>query len=198
MCDPQLEPYMSRLKRTLDISKVRHCIQNINNKCRQRRIRATKVIRMTMQSVETVIRKIPDIHIVYYVRDPRGISESRHGAPIKHLCSTMQADHNDYLILKRKFPEVFHYMRYENLAMNTEQIAQEMFQFLNEPYPLILTKYLYTQTHNTMEEKITRQSFYRAYSTHSALAWINKISQTSYQQVIKHCRKLLSDLNYEL
>ena len=156
------------------------------------------MIRMTMQSVETVIRKIPDIHIVYYVRDRKGISESRHGAPIKRICSTMQADHNDYLILKRKFPEVFHFMRYEDLAMNTEQIAQKMFQFFNEPLPLILTKYLYTQTNNTAKEKITRQSFYRANSTNTALAWRNKISQTNYQQAIEHCRTLLNDLNYEL
>ena len=111
MCGPELEPYMSRLKRYPDISKVRHCIRNINDKCRQKRITATKVIRMTMQSAEAVIRKIPDIHIVYYVRDPRGIFQSRHGGQFKELCNTMQADHKDYLILKIKFPEILRDMK---------------------------------------------------------------------------------------
>ena len=197
-CDPELKPYMSRLKRYPDISEVQHCVDNINSKCRQRHITATKVVRMTMQSAEAVIRKIPDIHIIYYVRDPRGIyvSRNQHGQ-VRDLCKNMLTNHNDYLVLKRKFPEVFHLMRYEDLAMNTDQTAEEMFQFLNEPFPLIVKQYLYNETHNTAMKE-TSQSAYRANSTQTALAWRDKINKTSYQQAAANCYEILNELNYKL
>ena len=194
-CGPELKPYISRLNQYPDISKVWPCIQNIESACRCQRLVATKVIRMTMQSVEAAIRKIPDIYIIYYVRDPRGIYVSRDGFPFDTLCQQMERNHEIYLELNEKYPGVFHLMRYEDLSMNTERVVDDMFRFLNESVPPETRAQIREQTHQNAVTK-DKLAFYRENSTQTATAWRNKLSKAENKTAIIKCGRLLNLLNY--
>ena len=192
-CDP--EPYMSSLNVYPDISKVNDCIKEVENQCKQKHITSAKILRTTMQSMEAIIRKIPDVYIIYYVRDPRGIYISRKGFPFDALCSQMKRNHQIYLELNDKYPDVIHFMRYEDLAMDTSMTVKEMFTFLNESIPQAVQDKLSEQTNS--ESNVDKHgSVYRTNSTYTANAWRDKISQTAYQTSLHQCSDVLKMLNY--
>ena len=52
-------------------------LPSVQRMCERSRVRACKVIRMQMRTAEYLLDIDPYIKIIYYVRDPRGIIESR-------------------------------------------------------------------------------------------------------------------------
>ena len=54
--------------------RVNSCITYLENKCQASRMVTYKGLRVTMRSVERMLEMDPDLHVVYYVRDPRGYS----------------------------------------------------------------------------------------------------------------------------
>ena len=77
--------------------------------------------------------------------------------------------------------------------MSTEKTAKEIYEFLNEPIPITLKEHLYNQTHTTAKEKITSESFNRANSTHTALAWRNRRlgAKRSYLTLVRVADRIL-------
>ena len=76
--------------------------ERLTKNCRGATIQVVKNIRLTMDITKHLMTKIPDLHLVYYIRDPRGIISSRlkHKslltfkplAETKLLCSRMAQD----------------------------------------------------------------------------------------------------------
>lgn len=58
-------------------SILHQCVHKIVTPCRRSSIRAAKVFRLTMTSLQELIKTFPSIKILYYIRDPRGIIFSR-------------------------------------------------------------------------------------------------------------------------
>ena len=192
-CAPEMKPFISRLRHYPDISQVKDCIKQVENQCKQKHITSAKILRTTMQSMEATIRKIPDVYIIYYVRDPRGIYMSRKGLiPFDALCSQMERNHQIYLKLKDKYPDVIHFMRYEDLAMDTKMTVSKMFTFLNESIPLSVQEEISEQTNSDTRHGRT----YRNNSTYTAISWRDKISEIDYQTSIHECGDILKMLNY--
>ena len=198
-CGPELKPYISRLNTYPDISDMKDCINQVEKQCKQKRITAAKVLRATMQSVETIIRAIPDVYIIYYVRDPRGICNSRSSGfkHVKAVCSQMRGNHQIYVQLKQKYPGVIHFMKYEDLAINTKQTVSDIFAFLNESIPREVEEKLTQQTNNS-EVQETKGGAYRQNSTLTATEWRNIIKQSDHDMALAECRDVLKMLNYDV
>ena len=172
------------------------CIEQFENKCSSARISATKVVRLSMQAVEEIILKIPDIFIVYLVRDPRGIWLSRRTTrardhPIRPLCEQMFNDHNMYTELNRKFPGVFFKVKYEEFAENPIKHASDIYSHIGEKLTDDLQRYIKSITHNTESIKEHSHSVDRMDSSQTAHAWMTKLDTDTINQMTRDCHAYL-------
>ena len=197
--DPQLKLYNNRFDCYTPVEKSSICVKKFEKVCNKKRLRATKVHRLSMQSVETLIEKDPEIYIVFYVRDPRGVFVSRETnkhMPLKALCKQMEKDHQLYTELKLKYPMSLHMMRYEDLAIHQEEALHDLFGFIDEPIPETTRKYLASIT-NAASDGGT-YGVKRSDSAKTANAWRQKITKDVYAESRAECAEIIDLLGYEL
>ena len=66
------------------------CKHRLDAKCKQAAIRVVKTVRLTMAQARDVMARVPDVKIVYLLRDPRGIVYSRRRARVFARVTTTQ------------------------------------------------------------------------------------------------------------
>lgn len=176
------------------------CVQRMEDKCHGSRLRVTKVHRLSMQAVEAIIRKIPDVQIVYYVRDPRGIWTSRNGkVPIKTQCKLMEKDYKYYLKISEKFPENIYFLRYEDLAGDTLNVAERLYNYLGEPLLPAVREHIRKITHsNSTQANRNQQGYIRRDSTLTSNAWRKKIRGGTNNEAKKYCANVFKLMGYEV
>jgi len=134
-----------------------HCTEILRKAIADRRLRATKVVRATMDSMEPLLQALPNLRIIHLVRDPRAVvlSRSRLDGSMRGLyaerirrksgsrfvpeaslyCHHATADIRSRLALERKFPGRIMSMRYEDVLANPEQRFRDIYRLLDEPIP---------------------------------------------------------------
>ena len=196
--DPELQPYINRLQCYTSSEGSSECLRDFGNTCKGKRLSVTKVHRLSMQSVKAIIERIPDVNIVYYVRDPRGIFVSRikhYPCPIDALCEQMEKDYQIYTELKLRYPQSLHMMRYEDLATHPEEAVLELFRFIDEPIIDKTLKHMASITNATADDGT--QGVKRADSVKTSTAWRDKISTDAYEISKKKCAEILKALGYQ-
>ena len=203
--DPDLMPYISRLKCYTSFGKSSKCLRDFEKQCNMKRLSVTKVHRLSMQSVESIIEKIPDIYIVYYVRDPRGILMSRgtfgsrvleHSFLTNALCKQMEKDYHMYTKLKSKFPSSLHMLRYEDLVMNLKDELRNLFHFIDEPITHEILSYMASITNATSDSDW--QGVRRRDGVKTSMAWRDKISTDANKISKKKCAGIIKLLGYDM
>ena len=171
-----------------------------------------------MDTVEELLLKIPDLYIIYYIRDPRGIYVSRKGLyqlppnprgihvsrkglyqlpPMAKLCEQMQEDYEKYNILKTKFPGVILKVKYEDLAGDPRNTLNTIYKHINAVIPQDVVKFIEEATTGTHPgDKKSAHGVFRENSTQTANAWREKISAKILDEASDVCKKVLENLNY--
>ena len=170
--------------------------------CTRYHIRATKVHRLSMQSVEHIIQSTPDVHIIYYIRDPRGIWLSREKrnspVPIKALCEQMHEDHLLFEELYKKYPDVLMKIKYEDLASYPIRTANAMFSHIGERMPRSVRRYVSSITNSEDNNNKNPHGVEKSNSTATAMAWRKKITSSQAILALQHCSSTIKLLGYDL
>ena len=172
------------------------CVESFETKCSFANIRVTKVVRLSMQAVEEIILKNPDIFIVYLKRDPRGIwlSRKRTSArdhPIRSLCEQMFDDNKLYIELRIKYPGVFFKIKYEDFAENPIEHASNVYSHIGETLADDLQNYIKSITQNTDTIEEDAQGVQRVDSNQTAHAWMTKLDKKTIKQMTRDCHAYL-------
>ena len=133
-----------------------NCTELLEKAIADRRLRATKVVRATMDSMRPLLRALPALRIIHLVRDPRAVALSRNRfsssgrgvyterarktsspfvAEATLYCNHVTADIRSRLSLEREFPGRITLMRYEDVVANPEQRFRDIYKLLDEPMP---------------------------------------------------------------
>ena len=183
--------------------RVEDCLSGMKSICEQQRIQVTKVLRMSVHAVEAAIKEIKHLHIVYYVRDPRAIWNSRRGmrAPpsgIKTICSQMAEDYEVFIRIRKLYPKHISFLRYEDLVMNASAVTRKLFSRLGEDhFPSEIERHIQNTTHSMDTAANTNtQGYYRADSIQTSTAWRTQIPKSVHAQSVIHCKEILKKLGY--
>ena len=143
------------------------------------RLRATKVVRATMDSMRPLLRALPSLRIIHLVRDPRAVARSRinndhfdqslrsaYSLPTRNssvnsllvdeasmYCRHATADIRTRLTLEREYPGRILSMRYEDVVTDPERRFRDVYKLLDEP---VVTTAL-TQMQESAREGRTRK-----------------------------------------
>ena len=133
-----------------------HCTEVLRKTIIDRRLRVTKVVRATMDSMGPLLRALPTMRVIHLIRDPRAVALSRirfddsgRGAYTKYIpksespviaeallyCHHVTADIRSRLALEREFPGRILSMRYEDVLANPEQRFRDIYKLLDELVP---------------------------------------------------------------
>jgi len=123
-------------------------VKKMESRCKRTKVRVIKTIRMNVSEISDFVSELPEegivnrnnTHIVYLVRDPRGVINSIKTSegewPIKlqspaYICPRMLAD---YLQIQ-EYIQNFHVIRYEDVAVDPWAALVQLFHKLDLSVP---------------------------------------------------------------
>ena len=184
---------------------IERCVKDVQAKCTEKNIVATKTVRLTMETAENLLRVIPDLKIVHYIRDPRAVALSRQmdnsfrgiyalkKHPItrsaKLYCQDLIRDLTVTKRLKQSHPESIMEVYFEELATFPELVANKIYSFIHRDLPISVKDWL---RHNTQSK--TRNWTSRN-SAKVVTQWTTIMSNNTIRLINKYCRKVFNTVD---
>ena len=122
----------------------KECIRREEDLCKKAKHIVTKVLRMTVGSLEPLLRTFPNLKIIHLMRDPRAIINSRMysaGYPgrdlvanSKALCRKMTWDVVEGQALLKKYPNRFKFAFYEDVKSDVLRKSEQLSNFIGMEY----------------------------------------------------------------
>lgn len=179
----------------------------VQEACRRAKLHVVKTIRLNIRHLTLLLDQFPTLKVLYLVRDPRGIMNSRKDREwcdeeicqnVSILCSTMLQDINNFKELRNQYSSRLFIYRYEDLALNVFTNAKKLYELLGIPYSKEVINFLNTHTRldfETVKKSRNPHSTYRN-SDAVALHWVKKMPLKDIFRIQKNCAEVISLLGY--
>lgn len=168
------------------------CLSLLLRECSGRKIRVAKVVRAPMESMEPLLRTIPNFRVLHLVRDPRAVALSRyefdssarsiytmkandsivHEAAI--YCRDVTRDIRVRRELEKRYPGKIYSVVHDEIFSRTADSIRNIYEFIDE------------EVHNdTWAWLRPRKSFSR-----DRFRWQNTLSFQLSREIVRNCRRL--------
>ncbi|XP_057318514.1 carbohydrate sulfotransferase 4-like [Microplitis mediator] len=173
--------------------------------CRLYPLQQMKFTRLPLESAQLLLEdKHLGARMILLVRDPRGIMQSRGRlewcqnstdcSDPQVLCNDMVSDHKVAVELKKKYPHTFKVVRYEDLSLNPQHKAKEMFEFYGLNFHSNVEKFLDTHTKNNLGDSY---SLFRD-SKKAPFHWRNDLNFSEVEEIQRVCSTAMKLWGYVL
>ncbi len=175
------------------------CQTALEEACLQRPFAAVKTVRLGLYMLPSLMDEIPELKVLYYVRDPRAILNSRlrvheNSTYIKRdmaiLCHTVAENHRYYQKLEARHPTRLKLIRYEDLALSPIDTARDIYRFIGSDWDATTEQWL-KKIVNT--DKPSRYGTFRIaknvvkeWERHLPTAFKRKMEKLCHQALILH------------
>ena len=208
---------LSFAKHGLCNEQLRHdnskCLNKAIAKCTSDKVRVVQVNRMKMEDLESLIQRHPDMHVVHYTRDPRGIALSRVSAGAVHvfdktnvsavreaefICPRMREDIRQRRILEQKYPRVFTHITYESLTKDPLGMARKFYSLLQKSPPKGWDKFVEKNMYAKGASTGAGFGITVKNATETAMKWKKLLSKDQLVSIGRLCKDVIQDLGYPL
>ena len=152
-----------------------------------------------------MLEQDPFIKLIHYVRDPRGILESRfrHSkvkaisqfkSGARQLCSKIVSDLEVYNRLATLFPKNFMLVKYEDLVDNSTKSLSIIHQFLGIQVPDSVEKFMQSALNSKRNGNAMQTN--RKNGTATALQWENHVDKDILHIMEDICHNAIKTLDY--
>lgn len=168
-----------------------------------------KAVRLKMKHLPALYERLKDMRlkIIFLVRDPRGIYNSRKTMEwcntekvcfdIASICEEMGEDLEYYDRARKVIGDKdLIFLKYEDLARDPMAEAKKLFAQLDIPFSSSVSRFLRTHTKARASKGEEPYSTYRSNSTLTANQWMKKLNATEIQSAQTQCQAILKRLNY--
>ena len=185
------------------------CITDLDAKCNKTKLIAYKALRISMESVQNILEKDPDTHIIYFVRDPRATAFSTKGAGLmsrysggqvpqeaKFLCKKMKHDLDLFRIYEQLYPGAIKLVKYEDMTREPDLVSDNLYDFVGVQRHESIKKWI--QQSQTKHSNGGTWDTNRANWTASIEKWRKRVSIEGAKAMSEHCKEVLTILGYSL
>lgn len=117
---------------------------------------------------------------------------------IDPLCDSMSEDITIYRQLKRRYPNRFYQVRFEDLALRTQKEAEKLYNFVGLNFSPQVQQFIDTHTNATKEEWKTKELYGTVRDSWKVpKAWKEKLNVTDLQKANEKCEYVFDKLGYE-
>ena len=194
---------------------VERRMDEIIDTCMGSTIQVSKIHRLSMSSMEAIIQKIPDISIIYYIRDPRGTVVSRQKTlhsvrgnlmwsdstgnknlvtEARVLCQQMRRDIKAWTELDAKYPNVFLKIRYEDLVLHPDDVIRQMYAHIGHRVHWEVRDWVQLAFNSYSNDGAFGTK--RENSTATATAWEYDVTPKEWESLWTECHDVLTMLGY--
>ncbi|XP_057341549.1 carbohydrate sulfotransferase 1-like isoform X2 [Microplitis mediator] len=173
--------------------------------CRLYPFQSMKFVRLSLESAQLLLE---DEHLgarmILLVRDPRGIMQSRRRlewcqnstdcSDPQVLCNDMVSDHKVAIELKKKYLHTFKVVRFEDLSLDPQHKAKEIFEFYGLNFHSNVEEFLETHTKNNSGNSY---SSFRD-SKRAPVHWRNEMNFTEVEEIQRVCSTAMKLWGYVL
>ena len=187
---------------------MNECLPVLTRACKSSTIRSLKTIRLTAQLTEILLQRDSSVKVVYYTRDPRGISLSRATLSNKHrsakkvqfyknaskmICVRMRTDIRQFAAVKKKHKIL--QLRYEDLANRPHDSVNHLYRFIGSEVPENVVRWIGNNTQSASDNGImgTRRN-----SSTVPEKWRRRLTQQSKNAIEANCIDVLRALGLPL
>ena len=178
------------------------CLPELTRPCLESLIRSAKVIRMPLSMAEDFWKTDPDVNVIHFVRDPRGMMLSRyalhHYKNLSHeaerTCKLMSFNHDYASKYAQEKPQRFIELKYEDLVLHTTAFVERLYNFLGLKVPDSLLQWLEVN----MNTNDTSTYGTKRLSMQTAFKWKTSITPDEKGKIDNACSSALTKLGYTL
>ena len=186
---------------------LRRHLQELSSKRGAGRVAAARSIRMFVEEAVPLLHTDPDVKLVYYMRDPRGVllsrwslvniapSISRIEQTASYLCAKMRLDLEVAHKLQDVYPDRIMLMRYEDLAISPVETVHALYKFLGTPIPGEVLNWIQYATHAVKSDGSIGTK--RENATAVASRWRDALSDDAIDAIGRHCDDVI-DIFYSV
>ncbi|XP_076068006.1 carbohydrate sulfotransferase 1-like isoform X2 [Oratosquilla oratoria] len=161
-----------------------------------------KVVRMRVKFFRSVLEEDLDVRLLYLVRDPRGVFNSRRSSvkwcktpdcnDPSGICQDMHEDFHAALQLRKDFPGRVYILRYEDLALNPSNKTASLLDHLGFDFDPKMKSFLASHTTKNFDKpwSTTRESATRV------TYWASKLPIGVVSDIQKVCKDAMAELGY--
>ncbi|GAB6032221.1 hypothetical protein CHUAL_010863 [Chamberlinius hualienensis] len=181
----------------------------LRSMCELHPVHLIKLVRLRLSHTRRLLDEFPRLKLIYLVRDPRGLYSSRRDLNWCNstsscidpdiYCADMTKDLSAAMLLKSKYPQRFLALRYEDVALDTENQMKKVFQFLdlnyNRTYKQMI-RFIDSHTKNKYRGLMDDGNPYsiRRDSRKTAFSWRQKLSPHEVSYVESACSDVIRQL----
>ena len=181
---------------------MNHCVPLLEQECKAAQIRVIKTIRLSLDFIDKVVERNPDIKVIHLVRDPRAMLNSRRKwvFPTKQeilaTCARMSHDITYSKKLLAEKPYNYYVIRYEDLVTQPMASARTIYRHVQLTPPDYFAEWLLNHTSakidNSPAGTIRSNS-----AAHVAMWKSTKMIVTTFSRVESDsCHFVLRELSY--
>lgn len=162
-----------------------------------------KIVRMRLRLLRPILEDAKlNARIVYLVRDPRGVMNSRFDTvkwcsssdcnDPQSVCNDMDDDLTSALQLKEEFPDLVYILRYEDMSLRPGNKTKELLDFLGLDFDPKMQEFLDSHTTKNYDKpwSTTRDSKTRV------TYWATKLQQKQLKKVQDACAPVMQRFGY--
>ncbi|KPM03195.1 carbohydrate sulfotransferase 3-like protein [Sarcoptes scabiei] len=177
--------------------------------CIRSKYNLIKTVRLKIRHIESLLQRLSDnqienLKIIYLVRDPRGIYNSRKTMDwcnnddcrnLTNICSEIREDLNEFERIKSKLKNDLILLRYEDISKDPSKQSERLFSEINVEFSPRIRQFLRTHTKSYKEtkkdEKKNPYSTYRADSGVTATQWTKELNSSEIDFARTVCKDVL-------
>lgn len=190
---------------TLNSSQKSGCFSKIDLTavCKEAEVRFTKLIRIRIEQLTSIIRSSPDVKVIHLYRDPRGFLKSI--AKFKNwdhnstaYCNGLVRDLESFGLLSLDYPDKLHHVSYEEFSQDPVSSTQALFKFAFGSSELSNGTLHYLMKHTQSSQSGPMSTFKKSSSVYQA--WRNSISYDFLKKIENNveCRVAIQLINHRL
>jgi hypothetical protein len=177
--------------------------------CRESISHVIKVARLRMKNLEVILPELNDlnIHIIYLVRDPRGILNSRTQLQwgedsakfqnITYICEEIRDDLFYFHKFQTDHPERFTIIRFEDLANDPLSNAKMLYQRTGFNFTPEVSKFISENTNISSSDQRNNDIFNTARNSRTIPnKWMKTLDKNIIKESLINCKDILKELKY--
>jgi len=185
------------LNKNETLKKLQYCtMRDLITPCRTKQATVLKVIRHSMQQAADIMSSDPSVKIIHLIRDPRGMFYSQWSVTdlkwddlenqARLRCGRILNDISLSVELNRRFPKRILTVRYEDIAENPIQSAEQMYKFAGLQMTDSTRQHIHQITNGEKDGCFI--CTIRRNATLTAYKWRLKMKFSSVQTIDRQCR----------